>query len=153
MSSPAPIPAITAGRLLLSLVALLTSIGCYIADWNETHVKNPNWPPHARFHNGQTMSMGLSLGLLTMYFAWRPVLVKEKGIGERQCITIAAVLGSLYYVTGMSGILYPGAKWLDPEFGEGAPQVRIFVGVAGMAWAGWGLEMRRLAAERKVKRV
>ncbi|OQU98552.1 hypothetical protein CLAIMM_04318 [Cladophialophora immunda] len=173
---------ITAGRVCLSLVAAITSIGCYLADWNETHVKNPRWPPHARFHNGQTMSMGLCLGVLTAYFTWRPVLAassslttdeklnggggggggggptakrKRKsesgsGIGEKECVTIAAVLGSLYYVTGISGILYPGTKWVDPEFGDGAPQVPIFVGAAGLAWCGWWLEMRRLAQAEKL---
>lgn len=49
------------GRILLALVAVVTSVGGYIADWNETHVYNPRWPPHAKFHNGQTMSMYFTL--------------------------------------------------------------------------------------------
>ncbi|KIW92850.1 uncharacterized protein Z519_06699 [Cladophialophora bantiana CBS 173.52] len=168
-------PLFTSGRMCLSIVALATSVGCYMADWNETHVKNPRWPPHARFHNGQTMSMGLCLGVLTAYFAWRPVLDRYNaddgrtatksgsggtriaetarsgrgkghigGIGEKESVTISAVLGTLYWITGLSGILYPGTKWVDPEFGEGAPQVPLFVGLAVLAWCGWGLEMRRL---------
>ena len=48
-------PAITPGKVLLSLVGLFTSTGCYFADWSDTHVFNPKWPPHAKFHNGQTM--------------------------------------------------------------------------------------------------
>ncbi|KAL2037095.1 hypothetical protein N7G274_010222 [Stereocaulon virgatum] len=31
--------------------------------WNETHTKNPHRPPHAEFHPGQTISIGLCLGL------------------------------------------------------------------------------------------
>ena len=140
-------PFLTCGRVCLSLVALLTSTGCYAADWNETHVKNPRWPPHARFHNGQTMSMGFCLGVLTAYFTWRPALTPaaRSGIGERESVTIAAVLGTLYWTTGLSAILYPGTKWVDPEFGDGAPQLPMFSGVAAMAWVGWFLEMRRLA--------
>lgn len=49
---------LTPGRICFSVVALGTSIGAYVADWNETHVKNSRWPPHARFHNGQTIDHG-----------------------------------------------------------------------------------------------
>ena len=42
----------TAGRTILTLVAIVTAVGGYIADWNHTHVYNPRWPPHAKFHNG-----------------------------------------------------------------------------------------------------
>lgn len=139
-------PFLTAGRACFTIAAAFTSAGCYAADWNETHVKNPKWPPHARFHNGQTMSMGLCLGLLTAYFAWRPVFSPGgHGVVDAQhCVTIAAVIGSLYWVTGLSAILYPGTKWTDPEFGDGAPQLPIFCGLLALTWLGWFLEMRRL---------
>jgi hypothetical protein len=41
-----------AGKVLSSLVAAETAVGPYLADWNETHIYNPAWPPHAKFHNG-----------------------------------------------------------------------------------------------------
>jgi hypothetical protein len=141
----------TPGRLCLTLVSLNTVLGPYMADWNETHVKNPNWPPHARFHNGQTMSMGLCLGVLTAYFAWRPALssrsspaqngagagaVGGEGMTERESVTIAAVLGTLYWVTGLSAILYPGTLWVDPEFGTGAHRLRYSWRVRSSV--GWG---------------
>ena len=98
------------------------------------------------------------------WFAWRPVFASpthsttpakgkvqggsggEGGTGmtQKESITTSAVLGSVYWVTGMSGILYPGTLWVDPEFGTGAPQVPIFVASVVVAWAGWALEMRRL---------
>lgn len=65
-------PPITPGRTLLTLVALVTSTGCFLADWNETHIHNPTWPAHAKFHNGQTMSTGLALGLAALWHIWRP---------------------------------------------------------------------------------
>ncbi|MDI1491799.1 MAG: hypothetical protein OHK93_003010 [Ramalina farinacea] len=111
-------PAVTAGRVCLTVAALTTSISPYIADWNETHVKNPNWPPHARFHNGQTMSTGLALGLLTLYFTWR-----RSPINAVDSLRTAAILGSFYGATAMTAIMYPGALAIDPEFGEGFPQL------------------------------
>lgn len=134
-------PFLTSGRVCLTLVAMSTSTICYVADWNETHVKNPRWPPHARFHNGQTMSLGLLLGILTAYYTWRPT---RDVVAAKDSLYTAAVLGSLYYVAGISAIFYPGTKWMDPEFGDGAPQRPFFLAHIALAWVGWWLEMKRL---------
>jgi hypothetical protein len=60
-----------AGKVLISLVAAETAVGPYLVDWNETHIYNPAWPPHAKFHNGQTMSMGAGLAAMTLWQLWR----------------------------------------------------------------------------------
>lgn len=112
-------PFLTAGRILLSLVSIVTSTACYVADYNETHVFNKNWPPHAKFHNGQTMSMGLLLGIVTAYFTWRHKLrpaLYGSVTSQKDSIFTAAIVGSLYWITGLSAILYPGTTWIDPEF-------------------------------------
>jgi hypothetical protein len=60
------------GKVLISLSAAGTMVGAYIADWNETHIHNPTWPPHAKFHNAQTMSMGVALGAAALRYLWKP---------------------------------------------------------------------------------
>lgn len=44
----------TPGRILITVGNLFYSLGAFAADYNETHVKNPRWPPHAKFHNGKS---------------------------------------------------------------------------------------------------
>jgi hypothetical protein len=138
-------PTITPGRALILLANLSYAIGAFIADWNETHVKNPKWPPHARFHNGQTMSLGTLLCLVSSYVLLRPSVDAR---AARQDVWTASLIASLYCTAGLSAIWYPGAMWMDPEFGEGKPQVPLFTGIVGVVWVGWVLERRRLGGEK-----
>ena len=79
------------GRIIVSLVAIFTSVSPYLADWNVTHIYNPLWPPHAKFHNAQTMVLGALLGLLAIYCLWF-----RSAVSERQKLNEATVLASLY---------------------------------------------------------
>jgi hypothetical protein len=54
----------------VATVAVLTSCLAYVFDWNETHVYNPHWPPHAKFHNAQTLLLGPLLGTVSLFFLW-----------------------------------------------------------------------------------
>ncbi|WP_158880302.1 DUF6640 family protein [Amycolatopsis anabasis] len=126
------------GRVLISLTSLATAVGPYRADWNETHVFNPNWPPHAKFHNGQTMSMGLSLGLASLYQLWR-----APG-SARTSLDTAAVLASLYWVTQISALAYPGAEATDPPNTAKFPQAKIALPALAVTALGYVLERRRI---------
>jgi hypothetical protein len=130
------------GAILITVVGITTSIGAYIADWNETHIYNPRWPPHAKFHNGQTMSMGLVLGLTTLYYLYRGASTPEL---KSHFVHTAAWAGSIYWVTQLSAFLYPGSLAVDPEFGTFAPQVYIAGSMLVFAFVGLLLERSRLA--------
>lgn len=98
------------GRWLFTLNALAAGIGGFLADWNTTHLFNPNWPPHARFHNGQTMAAGAVLGAASLFFAWR------RG-GDPPTNRLAATLfGGSLWVTQFAAAFFPGSGWTDPEF-------------------------------------
>ena len=133
------------GRIILTVSAIIQVFGAYLADFNETHVKNPRWPPHARFHNGQTMSMAACLALATLYYTHRQVPQSSAA----DSLFTAVIFSSLYWITGLSGILYPGALAVDPEFGEGFPQLWGFSGILAVNWLGWWLETRNLAVSRQ----
>lgn len=103
---------------------------------SHTHVYNPNWPPHARFHNGQTMSTGLVCGISSLYFLHkRPSLSSTPAYN----LNISLFLIHLYFLSSLSGGLYPGARFMDPEFGaeNDRPQIWGFGGILGISWVGW----------------
>ncbi|TID23134.1 GTP cyclohydrolase 1 [Venturia nashicola] len=102
------------GIFLLCFPAVFLCAGAFLADFNETHVYNPNWPPHARFHNGQTMSMAVVLGAATLWYAIRSAYLPTP-TQKRESLFTAAMIGSMYAVTGLSAILYPGSAGCDPD--------------------------------------
>jgi len=97
------------GKLLISLVAIFTSVSPYLADWNETHIYNPLWTPHAKFHNAQTMVLGALLGLLAIYCLWF-----RRAVSERQKLNEGAVLASLYWLAQLPAVFFPGTALTDP---------------------------------------
>src|SRR5260370_6761126 len=94
---------------LVTIVAALTSFLAYVFDWNETHVYNPRWPPHAKFHNAQTLLLGPLLGLSSLWFLW-----------HRHQVDIAIATASLYWVSQLGSLAFPGTALMDPEFRERA---------------------------------
>lgn len=106
-------------KLALSFPSVFTAIGSFAFDFNETHVRNPNWPPHARYHNGQTMSMGLTLSAMCLYFTWSrlPLHFKQGNEGAaKEALVASWISGSLYCLTGLSAILYPGSSGVSVTF-------------------------------------
>ena len=74
------------------------------------HLWNPLWPPHAEFHNGQTMLMGIFSGSLslTILFGARPLTLP--------LLLIAAAVAGNYFVAMVFAPVFPGTDWIDPEF-------------------------------------
>lgn len=60
----------TVARWLIGSVGVM-GLGGLLADYliwptARQHMKNPAWPPHAKFHNAQTMLLGIGLGILSL---------------------------------------------------------------------------------------
>lgn len=99
---------LTGGKLLFSLIALFNALSPFYADWNETHIYNPAWPPHAKFHNAQTMAMAVLLALATLYFVW-------SSRDSKRMLVPAAIAAGLYWASQALGFLFPGVAWTDPN--------------------------------------
>jgi len=97
-------------RLLFTLSAIGLSVGAHVADLSPSHIFNDRWPPHAKFHTGQTLSMSLLLSLLTIFFAWR------KTSDRREAVFATAGFAAAYWVTQATAIAYPNTAFYDPEF-------------------------------------
>lgn len=134
------------GRLLLSLLALVTAVSPYLADWNETHVYNAEWPPHAKFHVGHTMLLGSVLGLLSLRYLWRHA-------GDpHENLLVGALFTAAYWVAQTGAILVPGAAVVDPQFADRLPvvagvqlnQVILDAVLLAVTAAGYWLQRRQL---------
>lgn len=100
------------GRLILSFVAVFTAVTPYLADWNSTHIFNPRWTPHAKFHNAQTMAFAVLLGLLALGYIWS----RASDGQQRGRIVAAGFFAGLYWATQGLAHFYPGVAYMDPEF-------------------------------------
>jgi uncharacterized protein DUF6640 len=136
---------ISLGKVLISASAVFAGVGPYLADWNETHIYNPTWPPHAKFHNAQTMSLGAGLAGAALLQLWRPA---HTTAATRTALDGAAVSAALYWATQISALAYPGAKAVDPPGTATFPQAVIALPSLALVGMGYALERRRLRQQR-----
>jgi hypothetical protein len=97
-------------KIIICLVALLGGLGGVISDFSDTHLLNPLWPPHAKFHNAQTMSLGMLLAFAAIGFAVWPT-----NAPRTQLITVA-IFGSMYWTSIFCAQFFPGVGFFDPQF-------------------------------------
>ncbi|KAF4555577.1 Hypothetical protein D9617_2g055390 [Elsinoe fawcettii] len=127
-------------RSLMTFTNLIYCLGAFYFDYGPTHVLNPNWPPHARFHNGQTMSLGVLLCAMVVWLLARSTSSKTEA---KDSVLLAGLIGSMYCSAGMTAILYPGTDWSDPEF-EDPGQKWLFSGLVVVNLAATWMERVRI---------
>ncbi len=97
-------------RILFSLMAISLTAGSHYEDYSKTHIFNPLFSAHAKFHVGQTLMFSILLALLTIFFAWR------KTSDRLNAVLAVSSFAALYWVAQAGAILYPGTAAFDPQF-------------------------------------
>ncbi|HEU4412996.1 MAG TPA: DUF6640 family protein [Polyangiaceae bacterium] len=101
---------------MVAFIAFFGGIGPWVADYNETHIFNPRWPPHAVFHDGQVIAFASASGLLALAF-----LVRRRGDAWTNFLA-AWGAASLYWLSLSLAALFPRGAWLDPELRDDPSQ-------------------------------
>ncbi|MCZ4516881.1 hypothetical protein O4220_00025 [Rhodococcus ruber] len=96
------------GKVLLTMGALVPAVGSFVADWSPTHVYNPSWPAHAKFHLGQTLALAAGSTVVSLYLTWRPGADVTRLRG-------ALLAGAFFWLTQLPALLVPGAALTDPD--------------------------------------
>ncbi|TVT07280.1 hypothetical protein FNH07_16810 [Amycolatopsis bartoniae] len=109
-------------RTLVGAALAVTAVGPLLADFvvprtARQHLRNPNWPPHAKFHDAQYIVMGMLTGGIGLR------VLSRRGGDERARFQLAAALGSIPWLGMVGASLFPGTAATDPEFEATEPQV------------------------------
>jgi hypothetical protein len=105
------------GQNLLLATAAFTTVGGFLFDWNRTHLFNPRWTPHAKFHDAMTILLGSFLGAGGIY------LLQKKGGDQELQLKWGTLLPAFFWTAQAGSFAFPGAKGLEAEFPELIPRM------------------------------
>jgi hypothetical protein len=110
------------GRSILSFVLVVGAVVSTAVDWNTSHLFNPTWHPHARFHDALFLLIIDAMSLVALWLLWRRS--KEPEIGLKVAALLSAAIWTpFFYITP----LIPGTSLLAAE---DVPVLRV----AGMSF-------------------
>jgi hypothetical protein len=125
-----------AARLVLSVPALGTALVPLIADTGSSHLSNPLWAPHARYHGALLVIDMLGLGCLSMALLWMRAWPEALVLRFR----IVALIVGVCWGSFLVALLVPGASvWPDGANHEGMPvNPNVVMAVVFVAMAAFG---------------
>jgi hypothetical protein len=97
-------------RIVVTIAALVTAFVPLVADLNRTHMWNPEWPPHARYHGWVFLIVNVVAGLVSLWLLYGPASRRDPTFALR----VAAFLPALCWGPQLIAVLVPGASsWPD----------------------------------------
>ena len=131
-------------RYILTILWISVVVGPFVNDFNDTHLFNPGWMPHARLHMMHVFTTSTALAFFGLYLCWGPASARI----ER--LKLSALLGMLYafafIVSALTMPLYGGSMHASDsapravQLGDG--NFIVFICVA-LIFAGLGLALFR----------
>ncbi len=104
-----------AARILVTISALICAVtGAVIDLGTDTHVFNPEWPPHAKYHDVMYIFVSAGIGLVCLWLAWS----KRARVDHILTLQIITALLGMLWVAFFVALLVPGASAATP----GMPQ-------------------------------
>ena len=79
------------GKVILSFVLIVGAVASVFVDWQPSHLFNPTWPPHAKFHDWAMLNHLLGTSALALWLLWR------KSSEPQVAIKVAAVIPSIFW--------------------------------------------------------
>jgi hypothetical protein len=138
-----------ASKIIISITAVATSVVPTIADVNHTHLFNPLWAPHARFHGTVFLLVNVISGLTSLSLLWG----RHEARDSRLAVTFAAFLPALCWGPFVPAALLPGTSiWPDgtEPFAPVNPNMVLAVVLFAMAILGVVLDRRAREAKADV---
>ncbi len=86
------------GRILITFVLVSDAIVSTAIDWNATHLFNPEWTPHARFHDASFLNLLCGVSIIGIWLIWRQS--KEPDVGVKVAALIPVIYrAAFFYIT------------------------------------------------------
>ena len=132
------------GQILLSLPVIQLIAANYFVDVLGTHVCNPDWDGHARYHNAQTIDLMIWLEAMSFYYTWRSIYQIDAA-RKYDSLLVAALTGSAFMATGLIAPLFPGRLCLEQNVPAGEPGMSgnfVYGAPLVVIWLGYWLACR-----------
>jgi hypothetical protein len=136
-----------AGKAILTFVIAVFPAINVLADWNKSHLFNPTWHPHARFHAAVMSLIVWCVSAIALWLLWRRSKEPELGVKVAALLALTLWTPFLYadrLVPGSSQLVdYPSSAHVPQIAGIVLyPQVVLALMAVVLIAGGYGLARR-----------